>query len=411
MKAVCVASGKGGVGKSLISINLAAELARKGVKVGLIDADISNPTIYQMLGIGETDREALFISDKKFRPLKFSFGEGEFEVFSIESFSRGEGIYKVGSEYARILTEMVKYGAWDSDIFVVDSPAGLGDVHKITVAVFDERYAGTIVVGVQNHYPEVRRVLEVHKINDIPVIGLIENMSGFTCECGRTYNLFSGSVSLENIAEEYGVPFFGRIPLDYRIQKNMPWIPRDLMKPVEEAVDIVISSQPRRPGFLTEIKEFMKDSALRLVVSTIPRLLLLINKVVPIREIQQKYNLPGNRIILLNLMEPDMVKVLKSFYFKVKDGKIVMVENVDPFKTPPYASIEIYYKALAWAIVGQKKDGTPYDFWKAFWNDHIRVHTTEGPENMQAFFFLSTCIEYVKNYAGDELRRIMEVLI
>ncbi|MEM1557418.1 MAG: P-loop NTPase [Thermoproteota archaeon] len=408
MKAVCVASGKGGVGKSLISINLAAELARRGIRVGLIDADISNPTIYQMLGISG---EASFMDDKRFRPLKFNVGGEEFEVFSIESFSKGEGIYKVGSEYARILAEMVRYGAWDSDIFVVDSPAGLGDVHKITVAVFDERYAGTIVVGVQNHYPEVRRVLEVHKINDIPVIGLIENMSGFTCECGRTYKLFSIFGGLESIAEEYGVPFLGRIPLDYRIQENMPWIPGDLAKPVEEAADIVISSQPRRPGFLVEMKEFLKDSALRLIVSTIPKLLLLINKVVPIREIQSKYNLPGNRIILLNLMEPDMVKVLGSFYFKVKDGKIVMLENVDPFKTPPYASIEIYYKALAWSIVGHKRDGTPYDFWKAFWNDHIRVRTTEGPENMQAFFFLSTCIEYAKNYAGDELKRIMEVLI
>lgn len=405
MKAVSVASGKGGVGKTLISINLASILSTVE-KVALIDADISNPTIFQMLNI---DAEATLTSERSIRPARLDIGRG-IEVFSIESVSKGRGIYKVGAEYAKILAEVIKYGEWNSNIFIVDTPAGIGDVHKITVSVFDENYVGTVVVGVPAHAQEVRRVLEVHAVNDIPVVGVIENMTGFKCECGREYDFFSG-FSLREIAEQFNVPFLGSIPLSSKIKENLPWIPRELSTPIVEASEQIIRLQPRRPGFLEEVKMFVKDSAMRAVWMVIPRLLILLNEVVPIPQIQAKFKLPGNRLILLNLMEPDMVHTLASFYFMVKDGKIVMVKGVDPARTPPYAVIDIYYKALAWAILGRKKDGTPYDFWTAFWNDHINVSTVEGPENIQAFYFLSTCLEYAKQYSGGKVEKLLEALL
>lgn len=407
MKAVVVASGKGGVGKSVVSINLARALAERGENVALVDADISNPTIFQLLGISNNIE---FSSDRRIRPTRVDFNGYTVEVFSIESISKGRGIYKVGSEYARILSEIINYGDWLHDLFIVDSPAGLGDTHKVTVSVFDENYLGTVVVGVQAHWPEVSRVLEVHAINGIPVIGVIENMSGFKCSCGASYNFFSGS-SLEEVCEQFNVPFLGSIPLDPRIGIRSPWIPKDLSTPIDRAVDTILNTTPRRPGFLEEIKEFIKDKAWRLVVTMVPKLLIVLNKVVPIGEIQAKFNLPGKRLIMMNLMEPDMVKVVHTFYFMVKDGKIVLLENVDPFKTPPYAIINIHYKALAWSIAGRKKDGTPYDFWTAFWNDHIRVSTSEGPENIQAFYFLANCIEYAKQYSGGEIQKIVEAML
>jgi len=404
LKAVGVASGKGGVGKTLVSVNLARTLSTVE-KVALIDADISNPTVLQMLGV---NADVEFISDRRIKPARLDIGRG-IEVFSIESISKGRGIYKVGSEYAKILAEIIMHGEWSSNIFIVDTPAGIGDVHKITVSVFDENYAGTLVVGVQAHAQEVRRVLEVHAVNDIPVIGIIENMSGFVCECGKVYDFFSG-MRLQEIAQQFGVPFLGSIPLSDRIRENFPWIPEELLNPITEAAKIIIESKPRRPGFMEEIKTFVKDAALRSLWQTIPRVLKLLNEVVPISQIQAKFRLPGNRLILLNLMEPDMTHVIASFYFLVKDGKIVMVTDVDPKKTPPYAVIEIYYKALAWSILGRKKDGTPYDFWTAFWNDHINVSTSEGPENLQAFYFLTTCLEYARQYSGGKLEKILEVL-
>lgn len=406
MKAVAVTSGKGGVGKSLIALNLARKLAEWGEKVALVDADISNPTIFQLLGVSA---EAEFTPDKRIKPARISVGGAEIEVFSIESLSKGRGIYKVGSEYARILSEVIRYGEWSHDLFVVDSPAGLNDVHKVTVSVFDDDYAGSIVVGVQAHAAEVARVLEVHAVNGIPVIGVIENMSGFRCECGREYQIFGGE-SLEDVASRFGVPFLGRIPLDHRVGAKSPWIPDDVAGPVESAAKLVAAARPRRPGFLEEIKDFVKDSVWRLVVSVIPRVLILLNRAVPIKDLQAKFNVPGKRIIMLNLMGPDMINSIHTFYLMIKDGRIVLLEGVDPSKTPPYAIINIYYKALAWAVLGRKPDGTPYDFWTAFWNDHIRVSTSEGPENIQAFYFLANCLEYAKQYGGGEVQKLMEVL-
>ena len=406
MKAVMVASGKGGVGKTLISINLARALASMGAKVALVDADLSNPSVFQMLGV---QAEAKFSPDMRIYPTKVDLDGVSLEVFSIESVSKGRGIYKIGSEYAKILSEILRYGQWNHDLFVVDAPAGIGDEHKVTVAVFDRDYAGTIVVGVPAHASEVRRVLEVHRVNDIPVLGVIENMAGFKCECGKEYHFFPGE-SLEEVAKEFGVPFFGSIPLDHRITENLPWIPEDVATPIKLAAEAALNAEPRRPGFIEEIKSFMKDKALQVVLRVLPRVLYLLNKTVPIAEIQKKFNLPGGRLIALNLTYPDMTRSLCTFYFMVKDGKIVMFKHVDPSKTPPYAVISIYHKALAWAVLGHKKDGTPYDFWTAFWNDHIRVSTREGPENIQAFYFLATCLEYAKQYSGGELQKLMEVM-
>jgi len=403
LKGVSVLSGKGGVGKSLVAINLANALADR-TSVALIDADISNPSIMALL---DQSLEHQFESEDRISPIRLRLPRGEVEIFSIDGIVRGRGVYKVGYEYAKILREVLTNSSWTAETFIVDAPAGLGDVHKMTVSAFGDFYAGSVVVGIPAHASEVRRVLEVHRVNGIPVIGVIENMAGFKCPgCGMELQIF-GEPAIKSVADEFGVPFLGSIPLDYRVREDMPWLPEDLMGPVEAAAEAVISAEPRPPGFLVEVKEFVRDKVSRAILSVLPRLLVLINRAVPIEDVRRAHGLPGGRVIRLNLMEPDMVRVIQSYHFVVKDGALKLVERPD---VKPYASIDIYYRALAWALLGRKPDGTPYDFFTAFWNDQIRVSSAEGAENIRAWYFLRDVLEHVKRYSPGDLERLLEVL-
>lgn len=403
MRGVAVLSGKGGVGKSLIAINLANQLA-SDTRVALVDADISNPSILQLLGVFE---EHEFEAEDRIRPITVKLPKGEVEVFSIDGIVRGRGVYKIGYEYAKILGEVLKNASWTADTFIIDAPAGLGDVHKMTVSAFGDYYAGSIVVGIPAHSAEVLRVLEVHQVNGIPVLGVIENMVGFKCpKCGASYQIF-GEPVIKRVAEEFGVPFFGSIPLDYRIRENLPWIPDDLIEPVAKAAEAVKSAEPRPPGFLKEIKEFVTDKVSEALIKVLPRLLVLINRTVPIEDIRKSHGLPGGRIIRLNLMGPDMVRVIQTYHFVVKDGVLKLVDKPG---IKPYASIDIYYRALAWALLGKKPDGTPYDFFTAFWNDQIRVSSAEGAENVRAWYFLQHVLEHLKKYASGDLEQLLGVI-
>jgi len=403
VKGVAVLSGKGGVGKSLLAINLANILAER-TSVALIDADISNPSILQLLG---ADIEHKFEAEDKISPIRFKLPRGEVEIFSIDGIVKGRGVYKIGYEYAKILSEVLRNASWTADTFIIDAPAGLGDVHKMTVSAFGDYYAGSIVVGIPAHSTEVRRVLEVHQVNGIPVLGVIENMVGFKCpNCGESYQIF-GEPYIKKVAEEFGVEYFGMIPLDYRIRENLPWIPEDLLEPVVKAAEAVEKAEPKPPGFVKEFKEFVRDKVSVALLKILPKLLVLINRNVPIEEIRRSHGLPGGRVIRLNLMEPDMVRVIQTYHFVVKDGALKLIDKPN---VKPYASIDIYYRALAWALLGKKPDGTPYDFFTAFWNDQIRVSSAEGAENVRAWYFLQHVLEHLKKYASSDLEQLLGVI-
>jgi len=212
---------------------------------------------------------------------------------------------------------------------------------------------------------------------------------------------------IKDLAEGFGVEFFGSIPLDYRIRENLPWIPEDLLEPVLKAAEAILAAEPKPPGFLKEFKEFARDKVSKALLTVLPRLLILINRNVPIDDIRKTHSLPGGRVIRVNLMEPDMVRVIQTYHFVVKDGVLKLIEKPG---IRPYASIDIYYRALVWALLGRKPDGTPYDFFTAFWNDQIRVSSVEGAENVRAWYFLQHVLEHLKKYASSELEQLLEVL-
>jgi ATP-binding protein involved in chromosome partitioning len=212
---VAVASGKGGVGKSTTSVNLALALARLGQRVGLLDADIYGPSQPRMLGITGKPRSP---DGKKLLPM---------ENYGVRVMSMGFLVDEdapmiwrgpmVQSAIQQMLTD-VDWG--ELDFLVVDLPPGTGDA-QLTMA---QRVplAGAVIVSTPQDIAllDARKALNMFRKVDVPVLGIIENMSYFVCpHCGGRAEIFSHG-GARRTAEKFGVDFLGEIPLDLMIREE-----------------------------------------------------------------------------------------------------------------------------------------------------------------------------------------------
>jgi ATP-binding protein involved in chromosome partitioning len=212
---VAVASGKGGVGKSTTSVNFALALARRGQKVGLLDADIYGPSQPRMLGItgkpGSADGKKLMpMSNYGVRVMSMGFLVDE----DAPMIWRGP---MVQSAIQQMLTD-VEWG--ELDFLVIDLPPGTGDA-QLTIA---QRVplAGAVIVSTPQDIAllDARKALNMFRKVDVPVLGIVENMSYFLCpHCGGRAEIFSYG-GARRTAEKFGVDFLGEIPLDLMIREE-----------------------------------------------------------------------------------------------------------------------------------------------------------------------------------------------
>jgi len=219
---ICVASGKGGVGKSTVAVNLALSLARMGASVGLIDADIYGPSIPTMLGVKGQKPQVRLIKDKHFMvPLE---AEG-IKILSIGLLiDDRQAVVWRGPMVTSALRQFVTDCIWGKlDYMVVDMPPGTGDVH-ITVAQTLNVTGAVIVTTPQEvALADARKALSMFRLENInvPVLGVVENMAYFTPEelPNNKYYIF-GNGGGEKLANEYEVPFLGQIPLVQSIREG-----------------------------------------------------------------------------------------------------------------------------------------------------------------------------------------------
>lgn len=212
---VAVASGKGGVGKSTTSVNVALGLAEQGLKVGILDADIYGPSMARLLGItGKPEAK----DDKTIIPMK-AYG---LKVMSM-SFLVGEDTPVIwrGPMVITALTQMLRDVEWENlDVLVVDMPPGTGDA-QLTMAQ-QVPLSGAVIVSTPQDLAliDARKGINMFKKVEIPILGIVENMSQFICpNCGHESHIFGhGGAKAE--AEKMGANFLGEIPLDMEIRKN-----------------------------------------------------------------------------------------------------------------------------------------------------------------------------------------------
>lgn len=208
-----VSSGKGGVGKSTTSVNIAVAMAMQGKKVGLLDADIYGPNIPRMMGVEDQKPE---IQGNKVLPLK-AYGV---EVMSMGSLMEpGQSLIWRGSMIMKAIEQFLRDILWsDLDVLVIDMPPGTGDA-QLTLAQSVPVTAGITVTTPQMvSLDDSRRSLDMFQKLHIPTAGVIENMSGFICpECDAESDIFGMGTSAP-VAMEYGTELIARIPIEPAIR-------------------------------------------------------------------------------------------------------------------------------------------------------------------------------------------------
>lgn len=212
---IAVGSGKGGVGKSTVSANLAVALARMGRKVGLVDADIYGPSQPRLLGTEGQRPEA---EANKLLPVLSRFGVPMLSMGHLVE--AGRAIAWRGPMAGNALGQLIDAEWGNADVLVVDLPPGTGDV-QLTML---QRYkpAGAVIVSTPQDLAliDATRAMQLFEQGQVPVIGVVENMAGYVCpHCGEVSDPF-GTGGAEAMAAQLGQAFLGRIPLDLAIRQQ-----------------------------------------------------------------------------------------------------------------------------------------------------------------------------------------------
>ncbi|MGH7712908.1 MAG: Mrp/NBP35 family ATP-binding protein, partial [Gemmatimonadaceae bacterium] len=211
---VAVSSGKGGVGKSTIAVNLAVMLAQRGLRVGLMDADVYGPNVPRMIGV---DRPPP-VQGEKIIPLEAHGIKVMSLGFLIE---RDQPAIWRGPIVMKIVTQFLRDVSWgELDYFLVDMPPGTGDAQLSLVQATHVHGALIVTTPQDVSVGDALRGVKMFQRVNIPVLGIVENMSWFECpHCGKPSALF-GSGGGERLASEVGLPLLAQIPLAPRVMEG-----------------------------------------------------------------------------------------------------------------------------------------------------------------------------------------------
>ena len=245
---ILVLSGKGGVGKTTVSVNLAMALASHGHATGLLDLDIHGPNVAKMLGL---EGQVLPVLGNHLHPVRVT---GNLRVVSMAFLlsDRSAPVIWRGPLKMQAIRQFLTEVEWGTlEYMVVDLPPGTGD-EALSIAQLAPNLSGAVIVTTPQQVStlDAGKAISFIRKMEMPVLGIIENMSGFVCpKCGEKIDLF-GSGGGEQLARETGVPILGSIPMDPAVVRSgdegRPFILQDRDSPTRRALEQVVEALIRR---------------------------------------------------------------------------------------------------------------------------------------------------------------------
>ena len=233
---IMVMSGKGGVGKSTVAVNMAVTLAQQGLKVGVIDADINGPDDPKMLGV---DKEKVYADESGISPVNTKYGVKVISMGFLLPTEETAVVWR-GALRHKAIQQFIEDVVWkDMDYVILDLPPGTGD-EALSISQIVPEVEGVVIVITPQDVAllDARKAINFADQMKIKVLGVIENMSGFVCpHCGEISYIFKTGGG-EKAAKDHNVPFLGRIPLS-----------QDVVETADEGVPIVTRNGKMREIF------------------------------------------------------------------------------------------------------------------------------------------------------------------
>ena len=252
---IVVISGKGGVGKSTVSVNLAYSLALEGKKVGILDVDIHGPSVAKMTGIeGRTFQPG---PDNRIKPIQAIHNIHVVSIASMMKMPDDPVIWR-GPMKMNMISNFLTDIQWpELDYLIVDCPPGTGD-EPLSVIQIMENVTGSVIVSTPQDiaFLDARKTINFSKQLNVPILGIIENMAGFACPCcGEKIDIFKTG-GAEKAAKDFGIPVLGQVPIDTDIveagdsgksyvyhygKKEGAGIYRDIAQKIQSAIENPLS--------------------------------------------------------------------------------------------------------------------------------------------------------------------------
>ena len=422
-KAVCVINTKGGTGKTLIALNLGRRLTKHG-KVALLDVDLDNSSFSQFTGI---DGVIQIDKDQKFEPFMWQ----DMEVFSMSLVTaRDQSVSMTGDRYVQIIDDVITRSNWNAEYLVFDMPGGSSDIFRSVISVLQDLLVGNIIVHQPAMVDSTRKILGLHEYLEIPVLGIIENMSYFetgydhvhhflrdefakqsqiakTKDAGENLKALHdrvmqeldwmqegsrlypfGPSTVDEIAKEYGVPVLGKIPLiptlAHHFKEGNPFLDEQYLGPIDAAIKLFLESNVQKPGFLTKMKEKMVDVVKSEVIRVMAGLLMTVNKTFNVKDLRSKTGFTQDKPFLLIITGKNGDE-LERIGLQVTEQGVMLLK--DRTKTPEeYESwvtktfefqIVGDYQTIARIVMGKRKVGgeeLPFSAMAAWLNGDLKAY-------------------------------------
>jgi ATP-binding protein involved in chromosome partitioning len=403
LKAVGVFSVKGGVGKTLVAINLALRLREKG-RTGLLDADWDNSNFAQFTGFTEP------VKVTKDNKILLPVWNGV-KVFSPSLlFGRDRGVSMTEDRYVQMMSDVMEYGDWgELDYLVVDLPGGSSDTWRGVLMVFGEVLVGDVIVTQPLMIDSLEKGLQLHRFFEIPVIGVVNNMAYLTCPHGEKIYLFGDPSTTAEVAKKHGYEYLGEIPF-------IPDLPKLIVsgKPViespvlDEVVKRVVEAEVQRAGFIERFKEKVTEAIKSEVEKVLAYFIVTTQREFDFKDVAEREGFTEQNNVVLTITDESGTRVLTRLVVKLKGGKIVVVTKPERVDYEIVAS----FKTLARLIMGKARRGdqvVEYDPLTAWLAGEIKAYgsgfTPRAIRVFEALFKNRELLEKVRSRYSKMLER------